>query len=185
MACRRRIAVNPILRGLTRIVDHNCEMKQSAKICIKSLWILISWAGASCTIKSSFCCLKPCVNGRIVTLLGVAASFCTKLKVWPVSNFAQQLPITCNRVFKRTQNLTYHNVGSFWPTILRPFTQGLMIHWFVLGLLETRTLESESDGQTNRPPRYKCGKVPRLICDSCDTVDTCFDCEQRVEIVWG
>ena len=69
--------------------------------------------------------------------------------------------------------------------MLRPFTKGLMIHWFVLGLLETKTLENELDGQTNRPSRYKCGKVSRLISDTCDTVDTCFDCEQRVEIVWG
>ena len=120
-----------------------------------------------------------------MTLLGVVTSFCTKLKVWTVSNCVQQLPLTCNRVFKRTQHVTYYNVECCWPTILRPFTQGLMIHWFVWGLLKTRALESESHGQTNRPHRYKCGKVSGLISDTCDTVDTCFDCEQRVEIVWG
>ena len=27
---------------------------------------------------------------------------------------------TCNRVSKRTQNVTSNNVGSSWPTMLRP-----------------------------------------------------------------
>ena len=40
-------------------------------------------------------------------------------KVWPVSNFTQQHPTTCNRVWKRTQHVTSNNVGSCWPTILR------------------------------------------------------------------
>ena len=36
------------------------------------------------------------------------ASLYTGLKVWPgVSNFAQQLPTTCNRVCKRTQYVTF------------------------------------------------------------------------------
>ena len=115
------------------------------------------------------------------TWLGVVASVFTKLKGFlcaTTRNNAQQRATGC-------ENVTYYNVGSCWPRMLRPFTQGLMIHWFVLGLLETRTLESESHGQTNRPHRYKCGKVSRLISDTCDTVDTCFVCEQRVEIVWG
>ena len=36
-------------------------------------------------------------------------------KVWPVSNFTQQHPTTCNRVCKRTQHLASNNVGSCWP----------------------------------------------------------------------
>ena len=46
-------------------------------------------------------------------------------KVWPVSNFAQQHPTTCNRVCKRTQHVSSNNVGSCWPTRLRPFERGL------------------------------------------------------------
>ena len=44
-------------------------------------------------------------------------------KVWPVSNFAQQLPTGCaNR--RNIQHPTSNNVGSCWPTMLRPFVRG-------------------------------------------------------------
>ena len=183
MACRRRITVNPILHGLRRIVGHYCEMKQSTKICIKSLWILISWTRASSYYQKFILLFKaPCkrtnrnIVGKRCFLLHEAKSLTGfKLCATTPNNMQQgvQTDATCN-------------ILQFcWPTMLRLFTQGLMIHWFALGLLKTRTLESESDGQTNRPHRYKCGKVSGLISDTCDTVDTCFDCEQRVEIVWG
>ena len=45
----------------------------------------------------------------------------TKSRVWPVSNFRQQHPTTCNRVGKRTQHITSNNFGSCWLTMLRPF----------------------------------------------------------------
>ena len=57
------------------------------------------------------------------------------LKVWSVSNFAQQLPttqqhaITCNRVYIRTQSVTFNNVGSCWPTMLRPFARTSCMSW--------------------------------------------------------
>ena len=59
-----------------------------------------------------------------------AAFVCTGLKVWPVSNVAQQLPttrniITCNSVCKRTQHVTSNNVRSCGPTMLRPFALGI------------------------------------------------------------
>ena len=41
-------------------------------------------------------------------------------KVWPVSNFAQQHPTTCNRVCKLTQHVTSNNAGSCLLTVLRP-----------------------------------------------------------------
>ena len=53
------------------------------------------------------------------------ASIWTGLKVWPVSNFAPQDPTTCNGVCKRTQHVTSNNVGSCWPTMLRPFARSL------------------------------------------------------------
>ena len=48
-------------------------------------------------------------------------------KVWPVSNFAQQQATTCNRVCKGTQHVTSNNVGSCWPTMLRPFARGVKL----------------------------------------------------------
>ena len=57
-------------------------------------------------------------------LANSVASVCTGLKLWPVSNFAQQHPTTCNRVCKRTQHVTSNNVGSCWPTMLPPFARG-------------------------------------------------------------
>ena len=42
-------------------------------------------------------------------------------------NNTQQHPTTCNRVCKRTQHVTSNNVGSCWPTMLRPFAQGFTI----------------------------------------------------------
>ena len=39
---------------------------------------------------------------------------------------AQQHPTTCNRVCKRTQQVTSNNVGSCWPTMLRLLARSLM-----------------------------------------------------------
>ena len=39
-------------------------------------------------------------------------------------NNKQQHPTTCNRMCKRTQQVTSNNVGSCWPTMLRPFARG-------------------------------------------------------------
>ena len=36
----------------------------------------------------------------------------------------QTFATTCNRVCKRTQHVTSDNVGSCWPTMLRPFARG-------------------------------------------------------------
>ena len=60
-------------------------------------------------------------------------------KVWPVSNFAQQHPTTCNRVCKQTQHVTSNNVGSFWPTMLRPFAQGFKLLNTVLVILHLKS----------------------------------------------
>ena len=45
-------------------------------------------------------------------MLGVGGlQCCVRLqKVSPVSNFAQELPTTCNRVCKRTQHVTSNNI---------------------------------------------------------------------------
>ena len=48
--------------------------------------------------------------------------------VWPISNFAQQLPTTCKRVCKGTKHVTFNNVGSCWPTMLRLLARGFRIN---------------------------------------------------------
>ena len=92
---------------------------------------------------------KPCVMsvrgpnsvGRAVqtdpTLLRYASAITEQKKCWELlaekldraqtlrSN-TQQHPTTCNRVCRQTQHVTPNNVGSCWPTILRPFVRGLI-----------------------------------------------------------
>ena len=56
------------------------------------------------------------------------ASICTGLKVWLVSNFAQQRTKASNNMqqgVKQTQHVTCNNVGSCWPTMLRPFARSI------------------------------------------------------------
>ena len=75
-------------------------------------------------------CWKSCPNGSNIVALRFGDHGTKEMlgvvgwKVWPVSNFAQQHPATCNRVCKRAQHVTSHNVGRFWPTTLRLFAQG-------------------------------------------------------------
>ena len=50
-------------------------------------------------------------------------------------NSSQQQLTTCNRVCKRTQHVhvTSHNVGSCWPTMLRPFARGFTSLFTLVG----------------------------------------------------
>ena len=91
---------------------------------------------------------KPCIMsvrgpnnfGRAVqtdpTLLRYASAMTEQKKCWELlaekfdwfqtlRNNTQQHPTTCNRVCKRTQHVTSNNVGSCWPTMLRPFARGI------------------------------------------------------------
>ena len=59
-----------------------------------------------------------------VLLANNVASVCMGLKVWPVSNYPQQVPTSANIVVvpcKRTQHVRPNNVACCWPTMLRPF----------------------------------------------------------------
>ena len=91
---------------------------------------------------------KPCVMsmrgpnnvGRAVqtnpTLLRYASAITEQKKCWELlaekfdrfqtlrSNTQQHLT-KCNRGCKRTQHVTSNNVGSCWPTMLRPFARSL------------------------------------------------------------
>ena len=92
---------------------------------------------------------KPCVMsvrgpnnvGRAVqtdpTLLRNASAIMEQKKCWELlaekfdrfhtlCNNKQQHPTTCNRVCKRMEHVTSSNVGSCWPTMLRPFARGLI-----------------------------------------------------------
>ena len=105
---------------------------------------------------------NPCVMsvrgpnnvGRAVqtnpTLLFYASAITEQKKCWELlaekfdwfqtlRNNTQQPPTTCNRVCKRTQHVTSNNVGSCWPTMLRPFVRGfssvlfnLLVHKMLL-----------------------------------------------------
>ena len=63
------------------------------------------------------------------TLLRYASAITEQKKCWEL--LAESLTgfklcaTTCNRVCKRTQHVTSNNVGSCWPTMLRPFARGL------------------------------------------------------------
>ena len=69
------------------------------------------------------------------TLLRYASAITEHKKCWGLlvekfdrfqtwRNNTQQHPTTCNSVCKRTQHVTSNNVGSCWPTMLRPFARG-------------------------------------------------------------
>ena len=74
-------------------------------------------------------CWKSYANGSNIVALRLGDQATKEMlgvvdwNVWPVSNFAQQHLTTCNRVCKRTQHVTSNNVGSCWPTMLRPFAR--------------------------------------------------------------
>ena len=55
-------------------------------------------------------------------MLGVVASV---LAV--VCKRTQQLPTTCNKACKRTKHVTSNNIGSCWPTMLRPYARGFKL----------------------------------------------------------
>ena len=74
------------------------------------------------------------------TLLRYASATTEQKKCWELlaqkfdwfqtlRNNSQQHATTCNRVCKRTQHLTFNNVGSCWPTIKRPFARVLKLTW--------------------------------------------------------
>ena len=75
----------------------------------------------SCASRSNIVALRFGDHGT-KEMLGVVG-----WKVWLVSNFARQHATTCNRVCKRTQHVTSNNVGSCWPTMLRPFARDLRL----------------------------------------------------------
>ena len=63
-------------------------------------------------------CWKSYANGSNIVALRLGDHATKEMlgvvdwEVWPVSDFAQQRPTTCNRVCKRTQHVTSNNVAS-------------------------------------------------------------------------
>ena len=66
---------------------------------------------------------KSCANGSSIVVLHFSDHRTKEMlglvdsKVGPVSNFAQQLPTTCNKMCNQTEHVTFNNVGSCWPTL--------------------------------------------------------------------
>ena len=67
--------------------------------------------------------------GRVVetdpTLLRYASAITEQKKCWELLAEKFDRFQTLRRVCKRTQHVTSNNVGSCWPTMLRPFARGL------------------------------------------------------------
>ena len=51
------------------------------------------------------------------TMMGVVASVCTWLNVWPVSNIAQQLPTTLNNIQQGVQTDSTCNIQQCWELL--------------------------------------------------------------------
>ena len=80
-------------------------------------------------------CCKSCADGSNIVVLRFSDHRTKEMlglvdsKVWPVSNFAQQLPTTCNKMCKQTEHVTFNNVGSCWPTMLHAFAHIGLYMW--------------------------------------------------------
>ena len=59
------------------------------------------------------------------TLLRYASAITEQKKCWELLAEKFDRFQTLRRVCKRTQHVTSNNVGSCWPTMLRPFARGL------------------------------------------------------------
>ena len=72
----------------------------------------------------------PNLVGTCCVCLHVAKSL-TGFKLCTITpNNTQQHATACNRVCKRTQHVTYNNVGSCLPKMLRPrFARGTTLHF--------------------------------------------------------
>ena len=131
---------------------------------------------------------KPCIMsvrgpnnvGRAVqmdpTLLRYASAITEQKKCWELlaekfdrfqtlRNNTQQHPTTCNRVWKRTQHVTSNNVGSCWPTMLRPFAWGFKLH----NVLALKSLLFQNLVLPREIP--SCGKITKSSYVACSFVD--------------
>ena len=106
------------LKCYSRARDYCMSAKQVVNMCVNV--IKVSWHFL----------LRLHANGR-----NDVAPICMGLKVWPVSNFAQQHLTTCNRVCKQMQHETSNNVGSCWSTMWHPFVHSLTCYTERLSIL--------------------------------------------------
>ena len=133
--------------SLLKIRAKGCNNPQHYRKLLCMCW---QWCANGCN-NFQQCCDLQCIMGRIQptrpwvtwvpspnnversgqtdpTMLGYTLAIMEqKEMLGVVSIFAQQLPKTHNnmqQVCKWAQQVTSNNVGSCWPTILRPFAQG-------------------------------------------------------------
>ena len=118
--------------------------------CWKLLRACWQWCANGCNNSQQVWDLQ-CIVGRIQlisqqrwkscqtdpTLLRYASAITLQKKCWELlaekfdrfqtlRNNTQQHSTTCNRMCKWTQHVTSNNVGSCWPTMLRPFAWGYL-----------------------------------------------------------
>ena len=87
-----------------------------------------------------------------VLLANNVASVCMGLKVWPVSNYTQQVPTSADIVevpCKRTQHVGPNNVGCCWPRMLRPFAWAFIIFSVIIQIWITSENSKIQDGGHN------------------------------------
>ena len=107
---------------LLAINSEHCCMLHVLSVCLPCC-MLLCVAGSCCakfeTGQMFSCVQTDATTPNIVgpTMLGVVASLSMGLRVWPVLNFAQQFTTTRNRVWKRTQHVTFNKLRSCWPTM--------------------------------------------------------------------
>ena len=82
-------------------------------------------------------CWKSCANGSNIVALRFGDHGTKEMlraekfdRFQTLRNNTQQHPTACQRVCKGTQHVKSNNVGSCWPTVLRPLARGLLIYIF-------------------------------------------------------
>ena len=109
---------SPLLKGFLPIVHFSREISPSINKISVNL----------CVIFPNICHFH--LSCQVLSVFANSPFVAQKFDRFPT--FSQQLPTTrnrhaatCNRVCKQTLPVTSKNVGSCWPTILRPFARGL------------------------------------------------------------
>ena len=109
------------------------------------------------------------------------ASVWTGLKVWPVSNFARQLPTTRNRVCKKTQHVTSNIVGICWPTMLRLFARRRTP---LVRFREESTFQRVIEKRRLKNSRDQLPNVSGRVIVSDERERERVNCYSKVHVVW-
>ena len=79
-----------------------------------------------CSLQGAFFSLVQTVAALLTKLLGLFAHSLKFDRFQTLRNNSQQQATRYNREYKQTQHVTSNNVGTCWPTILRPFARSML-----------------------------------------------------------